>query len=764
MKLEATRHLHATNSTDDYQERIRLCCEAAKEFEKAGDYESARAAMGELWQRVGERPQLDNLDRRTASEVLLRTGALSGWIGSAKQIDGAQAVAKDLISESATIFESLHLSEKVAEAHIDLAICYWREGAFDEARVSLQSTLSRLPDTESDQKARALLYSAIVEISATRFKDALRFLTEATPLFEASCDNSAKGRFHGQLAVVFRNLSATEHRADYTDRALVEYAAASFHFEQAGHERYRARIENNLGFLFSTIGKFKEAHEHLDHARGLFANLKDTAHTAQVDETRARVMLAEGRWRDAEKLARAAVQALEQGDEQSLLAEALTTQGTVLARLEEFESSHRTLQRAIEVAQQAGDTEGAGMAALAMLEALSNYLLPDELRATYERADQLLVNSQNPEALARLRGGVRCVLAAKCAADAEEAVESPKFIYAAPESAALLRHAHHLASVKGSAAVLISGETGTGKEVLARMIHEWSGRVGEFVVVNCAALADTLLESQLFGYQKGSFAEALDDHPGAARQAVGGTLFLDEINELSLANQAKIRRLVEHGEIHPVGASVPERLDVQIIASTNLDLEELVAKGAFRRDLLYRLNTFHLELPPLRERPEDIAPLVEFFMGDAERRHGKHLRFAPEAMSALSKMPLHGNARELRALIERTMLAAADKSLVTKEAVETVARRQTQRGNLVDAWAECSLEEEVRRYEGGVIKAALEQAGGSVTRAARLLGVTHQGLAFIIEGRQRELLAARKPVKRRRRSIIRKDYVPRKRA
>ncbi len=757
MNLEIIDRRQINNLMLDRAKQVRLCCEVAKEFEEAGDYEAARHAMSEVWQRIGERPKLDDLDQGSAAEVLLRAGVLSGWIGSAKQIEGAQEFAKNLISESAATFEALQLTGKVAEARIDLAICYWREGAFDEARVTLQDVLRQSAGKDSDQRARALLNSAIVEISATRFNDALHFLIESSPLFEVSDNHAAKGRFHNQLALVFKKLSVAEQRDDYRDRAFVEYAAASFHFEQAGNTRYCARVENNLGFLYSAASRFAEARTHLDRARRLFEGLKDRGSVAQVDETRARVMLCEKRNAEAEKVARAAVRMLEQGDEQSLLAEALTTHGVALARTKQFEEARAKLQRAVEVAHLAGDADSAGVAALTILEEMGECLSPDEHLAIYERADQLLVHSQQTEILTRLRVCARGILSAKHGVAIEENfAAAPRFVYAAPETAALLRHAYHLSSVRDRASVLITGETGTGKEMLARMIHEWSGRAGEFVVINCAALTDTLVESQLFGHQKGSFADAHEDHAGAARAAAGGTLFLDEIGELSLANQAKILRLVEYGEVHSLGASMPERVNVQIIASTSRNLKELLAKNLFRNDLFYRLSTFHLELPPLRERPADIAPLAELFFVEAMQRHGKRVRFATEAMNALRKLPLRGNARELRALIEQTLLAATDKTIITKEAIETIAQRQTALGNLADAWLNCSLEEEVRRYEGGLIKLALEQAGGRVTRAARLLGVTHQGLAFILDGRHQELLAARKPVKRRKRSIIRK--------
>lgn len=209
---------------------------------------------------------------------------------------------------------------------------------------------------------------------------------------------------------MLRDLGMLEQRVDYTDRALIEYAAASYHFEQAGHRRYQACVENNLGFLFSTIGKFNEAHEHLDRAQALMTSLKDSVHLAQVDETRARVFLTEGRVGEAEKLTRAAAVVLEQYGEQSLLAEALTTQGTALARAGQFEQAGEVLLRAADVAEAAGDVEGAGQAALTLIEELGERLALQALGASFERADALLANSRHIGNRTRLYACARLVL------------------------------------------------------------------------------------------------------------------------------------------------------------------------------------------------------------------------------------------------------------------------------------------------------------------------------------------------------------------
>jgi tetratricopeptide (TPR) repeat protein len=236
-----------------------------------------------------------------------------------------------------------------------------------------------------------LIRLAIVERSAKRFHEALQIHIDSAPLFQNSRNEALKGKFHHGFAFVLRNLGTAEKRGDYIDRAIIEYAAASYHFEQAGaHTRYQPCVENNLGFLFGTIGKFQEAHEHLDRAQALFTSMKDDVHTAQVDDARARVLLAEGRTAEAERLVRKAVQVLERGGQQSLLAEALTTYGLVLARIGNHKVSCDTLERALDVAENAGDLEAAGLAALTILEELGDHLPAQELSDTYDRAAELL--------------------------------------------------------------------------------------------------------------------------------------------------------------------------------------------------------------------------------------------------------------------------------------------------------------------------------------------------------------------------------------
>ncbi len=405
-------------------ERAQLCCGLAKQFEKAGEYESACEALTEFWPKREGSPKLDELDEQTKAEVLLRVGALAGWLGGANQTEVSQETAKDLITQSIEIFEELGQSARVAEARGDLALCYWREGSYDEARITLANALSRLGEEDSELKAVLLIRSGIIEERTQQLQEALRFYNEAAPLLEQSEDHALKGAFHNEFGLVFRRLAAPENREDYLDKALIEYAAASFHFEQAGNDHYLARVENNLGYLFFTIGRYKDAHNHLDRARHLFLELKDIGTTAQVDDTRARTLLAEGRTVEAERFARQAVKTLEKGGEQALLAEALTTHGTALARLGNYSRSKALLERAIEVAETAGDLEGSGRAKLSIIEELGEQTSARELASIYESAVDLLERSQDPSAKKRLVSCARAVIDALTAADDDQDSEA----------------------------------------------------------------------------------------------------------------------------------------------------------------------------------------------------------------------------------------------------------------------------------------------------------------------------------------------------
>lgn len=394
------QELEGTGLSADESARLRV--RRSKEFEDSGDYEAARDALGELWRRVGERPRLEGLGLRARAEVLLQAGVLTGFIGSARQIEGAQESAKDLITESLPLFESLGDAEKVAEAQVELAFAYVRQGAFDEARVLLREALARLRGSGSEVEALALMRGAIVECSARRLNEGLRIYAEAAEVFARVGSHSLKGRYHHAHANLLYYLAEAEEREDYIDRALVEFTAAAYHFERAGHTRYHACVENNLAQLFLDLGKYPEAHAHLDRARALFTRLRDRLHLAQAEETRARVLLAEGRASEAERVARASARRLEKGDERSLLSGALVTHGRALARLGEHARARYVLRQAADIAEQAGDTAGAGRALITLVEELGERMSARDIRADFERAAALLEGSKHPGTLSRL--------------------------------------------------------------------------------------------------------------------------------------------------------------------------------------------------------------------------------------------------------------------------------------------------------------------------------------------------------------------------
>jgi tetratricopeptide (TPR) repeat protein len=361
------------------ERRAELRCELARELEEKGECEAARKVLSPHWPGLGEHPKLAGLERGTAAEVLLRAGSLTGAIGSRNQIADAQETAKNLITESLSIFQSLSYRKKIAEAQTELALCYWRTGELNEARDLLQETLSRLT-VDSELKGKAVLRLAIVEIEAAQYSKALSILKDHELLFQKINSQTLKGSYYVTLGNALERLWETEKRGDYLDRALVEYAAASYHFERAEHKAYLANVENNLGFLYFKINRCDEAHQHLDRARRVLVSLRDAGTVAQVDETRACVFLQQGRLNEAERAARSSVRSLEKSGRHALLAESLITHGKALARLGNHSAALFAFRRAITLAENNGSANRASEAALAAFQELGEHLAVSEGR------------------------------------------------------------------------------------------------------------------------------------------------------------------------------------------------------------------------------------------------------------------------------------------------------------------------------------------------------------------------------------------------
>ncbi|MEW6122658.1 MAG: sigma 54-interacting transcriptional regulator [Pseudomonadota bacterium] len=279
--------------------------------------------------------------------------------------------------------------------------------------------------------------------------------------------------------------------------------------------------------------------------------------------------------------------------------------------------------------------------------------------------------------------------------------------------------------------VLLLGETGTGKEVFAKMLHAASPRAGRaFVVQNCAALPEHLLESELFGYRKGAFTGAHADRAGLVHAANGGTLFLDEVGDMPLGLQAKILRMLGQGEVRPVGDTRTETVDVRIVAATNADLPAKIAQGQFREDLYYRLSVFPITLPPLRERTDDIPALIDHFLTQACASLGRRApALSPEALDRLLGWRFPGNIRELKNIIERAVLLCDGGPLDLHHLPADLSAGAGTPAPVVNAGEEdAGLRLMVQNYEAAIIEVKLRETGWNQSRAADLLKISRRSL------------------------------------
>ena len=273
------------------------------------------------------------------------------------------------------------------------------------------------------------------------------------------------------------------------------------------------------------------------------------------------------------------------------------------------------------------------------------------------------------------------------------------------------------------ATVLIEGETGTGKELVAKALHRLSRRArGPLVAVNCAALPETLAESELFGHAKGAFTGADKARPGRFREADGGTLFLDEIGEMPLALQAKLLRVIQEGEVQPLGVDKPQSVDVRLVAATNRNLGELAAEGKFRSDLYYRLNVVPLGLPPLRDRREDVGTLAGHFL------RGTGRKFSAEAMASLERYPWPGNVRQMENVVARLKVLKPEGDFQLADLPQEIRGAQPLPAIPQNAATGVDLYAALGELEDRLIREALERSGGNKNQAAKSLGLNRTTL------------------------------------
>jgi hydrogenase-4 transcriptional activator len=284
--------------------------------------------------------------------------------------------------------------------------------------------------------------------------------------------------------------------------------------------------------------------------------------------------------------------------------------------------------------------------------------------------------------------------------------------------------------------VLITGESGTGKDLVARAIHAGSLRHGRmFLPYNCTSATRELADSQLFGHRRGSFTGAVADQPGVLRTAVGGTLFLDEVGDLPLDVQPKLLRFLEQGEVLPVGETMPQKVDVRVVAATNADLEQRVAEGKFREDLFYRLSVIRIHLPPLRERREEIPHLSTFFLRESSDRLGKPgVRLGQETLDLFDTFPWPGNVRQLRNEIQRAVALAPSGGLITPDLLSpALAGSFEEMSSSQTRGRRTTLAASVEKLERELIEQALERSAGNISETARVLGLTRRGLYLKME-------------------------------
>lgn len=347
----------------------------------------------------------------------------------------------------------------------------------------------------------------------------------------------------------------------------------------------------------------------------------------------------------------------------------------------------------------------------------------DEILLTIEKAEERLQLRQENEELAER-------LAETSSSSIEDAF--PDIIGESDAIREVLQTIRQIADYKST--LLITGESGTGKELVARATHELSPRSDEpWIPVNCGAIPENLLESELFGHSEGAFTDASGDKTGLFEEADGGTIFLDEIAELPLNLQVKLLRVLQEGEVRPVGETTSRSVDVRVIAASLHDLKERVEEGKFREDLFYRLNVIHVHIPPLRQRREDIPLLVEHFIDQQNDRLDTDIDgVSSEAMQVMMDYPWPGNVREVQNCIERGVVLARGAQIGESDLPDRILQNDDELHQVFNS-DELSIKKLTTALEKVLIRRALEQTDGNRTRAAELLEISHRALLYKID-------------------------------
>ena len=378
-------------------------CNRARQLEESGEYENAAIALDDIWRGVGVKPKLKNFPNALEADILVRIGTLTGWLGSAGQIEGAQERAKDLISAGIHLYEEVDDIEKIADSQSELGVCYWREGAFDEAENFFTDALEKAPQESFSLRGKIMLKLVNTAISKREYDVAISVLREAESVIKSQDDQLLKGKLHFNQALISKLLYEENGDLKLAEKAVDLYFEASSFYRKANSVRFEAIVENNLGELFLSINKLKDAHLHLDKAINLFTISNDFGRLASVFDTKARVFLAEKQFADAERFARKSVSLFMRGDEYFSLAESLTTLGTIFARQKAFADAKESFERAIGAAEFMNDSVNLGLALLAQIEELKAVLSAEERTSLYSRTVELLGDSKQASIISRLK-------------------------------------------------------------------------------------------------------------------------------------------------------------------------------------------------------------------------------------------------------------------------------------------------------------------------------------------------------------------------
>ena len=397
---------YSTYSAAELTTLAKICCQRARNFEDSGQFSTAESVMMPFWNGVGTYPHTENLEKEIKAEILLRAGVLTGWLGNNNSVPHSQEWAKDLISEADAIFESLNLKEKSAEAQVELAGCYWREGSLDEARIILSITIEKIKFDENISnavKGLAYLRRAVIENDEARFREAVYYLEQGGKIFDDDENPSLKGKYHNQMGIALQSIGDAEQNPDYLDRALIEYAAAGIYFEQVGHKRYNAFVENNTGIVYLSLKNFDDAFRHFENAAKIFSGLKEDIFVAQVEESIAKALIGRKLYAEAEQLARKTSVNFDKAERFALMIESLITTGIALSRLKKTEFARIEFERAEAVANRMNLPNLAGTAILTLLEELKNEIPNGEFVEYYKRADNYFGAKPEIESLHRMR-------------------------------------------------------------------------------------------------------------------------------------------------------------------------------------------------------------------------------------------------------------------------------------------------------------------------------------------------------------------------